>query len=279
MNILKKAGELIFQYAQSGREYLSQMYLKVEANFAALKTWTDSHLNGSEGYRHNSSDVDYAGSIPNADTVREALDNEYHARTEADEELRAAVDAEAEARKQADEELQAAVDAEAEAREQADEELQAAIDAEAEARKQADEELQTAIDDEAEARKQADNGLQTCIDAEAEERKTADAELYQAVEQETQERETADNALLEKMKELSASKELFSALNKENYIMYQILGIELFDGGLFWDRQEEAATDAGGFEEEVTETIDFGDFSLPGITVPIGSDIDGGTFR
>ena len=82
MGVIKAVQELIVRYAASGREYLSEWYLKVESNFAGLKMWTDSHLRGDAGYRHNADDVDYSGSIPQGNTVKEVLENTYVALNE-----------------------------------------------------------------------------------------------------------------------------------------------------------------------------------------------------
>lgn len=279
MGEIKAAQELLMRYAASAREYLSEWYLKVESNFAGLKTWTDSHLRGDVGYRHNADDVDYSGSIPQGNTVKEVLEDTYDAlsqekqdRITEDDAIRRELQAEAAERKTEDSKLNAALDAETAERESADTALRTALETETRERADADIVLQTALD-------VYNTEIRTAIAEEVSKRTNADTDLQAAIAAEALARESCDAEILQELRNMETSRELFSAMNKECAVIYQILGIECIDGGLFWDAQNDEVLDGGIFEEESTEESDFGDFSVPHIAAQVSVNIDGGQFE
>lgn len=120
--------------------------------------------------------------------LRDDLEAEISARTEADEELWEALSAETQAREEGDEKLHDMITAETQAREEADEELHDMITAETQAREEADQELWDALNETADT-------LYNMITAETQAREEADDELWDALSAETQARIEKDDEL------------------------------------------------------------------------------------
>ena len=228
---------------------------------AAVQT---SHIKDKNVTKSKLSD-EVAAVLDEVPDIRTDLDDEVSTRQNADTTLQRNIDSEASARKSADSALDGRVKTvEEKAHAHANKTVLDGISSSDVAawngiKEQVSKtQLDSAIAAEAKNRTDADSALQDNIDAEAETRADADSAII---------------ALVEQYK--SYLEDICFGFLDEFQRVYGAIGITVYDGGIFGMEQSEIALDGGNFSDEVTGTVDCGEFEP--LTAAITA-IDGGEY-
>lgn len=196
--------------------------------------------------------------------------------------------AEKSAREAADNALDERITTEANARTDADTVLGQRITAEAAARSSADSTLSGRIDDEVAARKDADTALGKRIDNEAAARKELDERFKPVAEMaHTHENKgVLDGIDADRVRKwddgsegqitLGEWLEHLAEAERQFNMLWELLGMTVYDGGWLGIEQLDTPLDGGDFDGTEFTPLDCGDFEP--YVIPIGSIVDGGTY-
>lgn len=199
-----------------------------------------------------------------AEFIKELINKEAKARSDADAALEKSIGDEAKVRSDADTALQQNINAEASARQTEDSALRQAITAEAAARESAD----NALSDRAET---LEGKAHTHPNADVLDGITADdVEAWNGIkEQVTQKQLDAAIAYFE---------EIGFSLSAQFAMLMTALGVVVYDGGWFGEEQDGVSLDGGAFEDENLVLFDCGGFEPLSIGITTDAVTDGGTY-
>lgn len=221
------------------------------------------------------------------------LDTEITQRTNADIALSDRINSEADTRANADTALSGRITVEAASRESADNNLQQKLDAEISNRKSADSVLHTKLNTETSARTMADNALsgrvsalegkshthtnKSVLDGITAERVNEWDSITEQVTQ-TQLDEAISAEAAERKLLFEYLQELCFSFSDEFKNIYGAIGVNVYDGGIFGQEQNDIALDGGDFTDEIMGTVDCGGFEPFMITSEVEAVVDGGNY-
>ncbi len=224
-------------------------------------------------------------------TLTDAVAAERRARETADNNLGQRITDEATARQNADTALGVRITNETNARTDADTSLGQRIDREAVARESADSMLDGRIDNEITARAEGDKALSDRINDETAAREELDAQFKPVAEKAhthenkdvldgiTAERVNAWDIIADGTVTLGEYLEHLAEAERQFDMLWDLLGMTVYDGGWFGTAQLDVPLDGGSFDDTALTPLDCGDF---GKFVPsgggIGDVVDGGIY-
>lgn len=257
-----------------GTTRLKQWWKAVKANFEAVQT------------AHNGLEDTVA-----AEKMR--LDTEITQRTNADIALSDRINTEESTRESADSALSGRITAEVAAREEADSDLQSKLNTEKANRISADSGLDTKITEEKTVRASADNALsgrvtvvegkahthtnKSVLDGITAERVNVWDSITEQVTQ-TQLDEAISAEAAERKSAFEYLQEICFGLLDEFKNIYGAIGVTVYDGGYFTQKQNGIALDGGDFTDEIMGTVDCGGFEPYRLTAEVGAVVDGGNY-
>lgn len=295
----------------SGKTLMRDWWKIVKDNFTDVQEEFNSHVSDFESAvetLQNNINNESSGRKSADSSLQSSVSFEASARQSADSALQNNINVESEERKNADINLGSRVDAEMSNRINADDILRQSISSEISARQSADNafsqsvgEIRSWLDilrevmhshankDVLDAITEDDvenwNGIkeqvtQTQLDAaiaaEAAARESADDALRKSIGEESQNRSEADAELANahRLHEEYANDIFFGLLN-EMQLLYALLSVTVYDGGLFEMEQDGAELDGGLFSDTELESFDCGGFEPLTLTAAV---IDGGNY-
>lgn len=214
-------------------------------------------------------------------SLKTELDNEVKERQSGDSSLNTAINNEANTRQKADEANAKAISDEREARVSEDAKLRGSINTEIRERSSAQKELERSINGEITRSKAADTDMQSSIAGLQENAHThSNKSVIDAITADDVDNWNGIKSQVTKT-ELDAATEHFEeigfSLSAQFAILMNALGIVVYDGGWFGEKQEGVSLDGGAFEDENLDLFDCGGFE----PISIGTTnavTDGGTY-